>query len=438
MVWACTIGPGFVMKVVVDVSELKIGMYVYELDRPWRETPFMFQGFEIRSQQELDTLSKYCRSVTILSLEASHRNAPQREAGSAGVVTAGKPTPYRSLGVEREVYKINNHPNARSVYSDVTSMPEEVNNVRDAFIDSRLLVQELLHDAKFGRSMNYRGAKQAVQSMAESVIRNPDALMCFAQLKRKDEYIALHSLRVCILALAFGRQLGLSRDQLEVLGLGALLHDIGMVKVPEEILGKPDALTPAESELMKQHVVWGADMLYESHQIPSAAIEVVTAHHERYDGSGYLNGLRGEQIGDFGMIGAIVDHYDAVTSDRVYHGAISAHSALMQLYGWRNTLFSAPLAEKFIQCLGIYPVGSVVELNSGDIGVVAAINREQRLKPYVMLAYRADRQPYVEMPIANIATRRTPDDRPCEIERVLEAGAIDIDPAHYLRKAVGL
>jgi len=426
------------MKLVVDVSELKIGMYVYELDRPWRETSFLFQGFEISSQQQIDALRQYCRTVTILKVEAGHQLAIQREPGAAGVAATGLPAPHRSPDIEREIYKINNHPSARSVYPDATSMPEEVNKVRDTFIESRLLVQELLHDAKLGRSVNYPGARQAVTRMAESVIRNPDALMCFAQLKRKDEYTALHSLRVCILALAFGRQLGMPRDQLEVLGLGALLHDIGMVKVPEEILGKPEALTPAETELVKQHVAWGADMLYASRQIPSAAIEVVTGHHERYDGSGYLNGLRGEQIGDFGMIGAIVDHYDAITSDRVYQTAISAHSVLMQMYGWRNILFSAPLIEKFIQCLGIYPIGSVVQLNTGDIGVVAAINREQRLKPHVMLVYRADRQPYAGMPIANIATRRTPNDRPCEIERVLEAGAINIDPAHYLRTAVGL
>lgn len=412
-------------------------MYVYELDRPWRETSFLFQGFEISNQQQLDALRHYCRTVTILKVETDHRIAIQREprANSAAV---GLPAPHRAPGVEREVYKINNHPNARSGYPDVTSLQEEVDKVRDTFIESRLLVQELLHDAKLGRSVNYPGAKKAVASMAESVIRNPDALMCFAQLKRKDEYIALHSLRVCILALAFGRQLGMPRDQLEVLGLGALLHDIGMVKVPDEILCKPEALTPAESVQMKQHVAWGADILYASRQIPSAAIEVVTAHHERFDGSGYLNGLRGEQIGDFGMIGAIVDHYDAITSDRAYQTAISAHSVLMQMYGWRNTLFSAPLVEKFIQCLGIYPIGSVVELNSGEVGVVAAINRQQRLKPHVMLVSRAERQPYAGMPIANIATRRTPDNRPCEIERVLEASAVDFDPVHYLRMAVGL
>lgn len=424
------------MKEVIEVSQLRIGMYVCDLDRPWRETPFLFQGFEIRDQEQLDSLRRYCRKVTILRSETVHSIDPQRQRATA---KAPKSAPVsRSLGVEREVYKINNHPNAQSMYPDITSLPEEVDKVRDTFIQSRLLAQELLHDAKFGRSMNYAGAKQAVQGMAESVIRNPDALMCFAQLKRKDDYTALHSLRVCILALAFGRQLDLSRDQLEVLGLGALLHDVGMAKVPEEILGKTGPLTPAETAIMQQHVVWGADMLYASHQIPSAAIDIVTSHHERYDGSGYLHGAHGDQISNFAMIGAIVDHYDAITSDRAHHGAISAHHVLMQMYGWRNKLFSAALVEKFIQCLGIYPIGSVVQLNSGEIGVIAAINREQRLKPHVMLVYGANRQFYAERPIVNLATRRTSNDRPCEIERVLEADAFDFDPGNCLRTVVGL
>lgn len=425
------------MKEVVDVSQLRIGMYVCELDRPWRETSFLFQGFEIRDQQQLDALRKYCRRVTILRAETASVVNHQRQPAAAKSNGPGL-TSSRSLGIEREVYKINNHPNAQSMYPDITTLAEEVEKVRDTFLESRLLVQELLHDAKFGRSMNYAGAKQAVRGMAESVIRNPDALMCFAQLKRKDDYTALHSLRVCILALAFGRQLDLSRDQLEVLGLGALLHDIGMVKVPEEILGKAGPLTAAETAIMQRHVVWGADMLYASHQIPSGAIDVVTSHHERYDGSGYLHGAHGDQISNFAMIGAIVDHYDAITSDRVYQEALSAHSVLMQMYGWRDKLFSAPLVEKFIQCLGVYPIGSVVQLNSGEIGVVAAINRDQRLKPHVMLVYNANRQPYPEKPIANIATRRTVDNRPCEIERVLESAALDFDPGHCLRTAVGL
>lgn len=426
------------MKEVIEVSQLRIGMYVCDLDRPWRETSFLFQGFEIREQEQIDALRKYCRTVTILRVETGYSIDSQRKRALAQETVPSLIASRHSLGIERELYKINNHPNAQSMYPDITTLPEEVEKVRDTFIESRLLIQELLHNAKFGRSMNYAGAKQAVREMAESVIRNPDALMCFAQLKRKDDYTALHSLRVCILALAFGRQLDLSRDQLEVLGLGALLHDIGMVKVPEEILGKAEALTPAETAIMQQHVVWGADMLYASHQIPSAAIDIVTSHHERHDGSGYLHGAHGDQISNFGMIGAIVDHYDAITSDRTHQTAISAHSVLMQMYGWRNKLFSAAMIEKFIQCLGIYPIGSVVQLNSGEIGVVAAINREQRLKPQVMLVYSADRQPFAEKPIANIATRRSAGDRPCEIERVLEADAFDFDPGNCLRTAVGL
>jgi putative nucleotidyltransferase with HDIG domain len=426
------------MKVEIDVEQLRIGMYVCALDRPWRETPFLFQGFEIQKQQELDTLRRYCRTVTILQSETPHAAGNRRVSPAPHAPGGWSPGQHRSLRIEQEVYKINNHPNARPSYPDVTTLAEEVAKVRETFFEARLLVQEVLHDAKLGRSVNYLGAKRAVSTMAESVIRNPDALMCFAQLKRKDEYAALHSLRTCVLALAFGRQLGMPREQLEVLGLGALLHDIGMVKVPSEILGKADTLTPAEAGIVKQHVVWGAEMLQESRQIPGGALDVVTSHHERYDGSGYLKGLRGDEISEFGMIGAIVDHYDAITSDRAYRDALTPHSVLMQMYEWRNSLFSASLVEKFIQCLGIYPIGSVVELNTGEVGVVAAINRTQRLKPHVMLVHGADQKFYVPMPIANLATRSTQDGRPCEIERVLEPGAVNIDPVHYLRAAVGM
>jgi len=426
------------MKVVVEVEQLKIGMYVCELDRPWRETPFMFQGFEIRNQDQINVLREYCRTVTILKGEQNRQIGISHQSVPASSAPSWNPSQHRSLRVEQEVYKINNRPNAQSIYSDVTSMPDEVDQIRDTFIESRLLIQEVLHDAKMGRSLSLSSTRNVVHNMAESVIRNPDALMCFAQLKRKDEYTALHSLRVCILALTFGRHLGLPRDQLEVLGLGALLHDVGKVKVPESILTKPDTLTPQEYDIMKQHVAWGAEILYQTRQFPAAALEVVTGHHERHDGSGYLRGLRGDQIGDFGMIGAIVDHYDAITSDRAYRGAVSAHSVLMKMYEWRNTLFSATLVEKFIQCLGVYPIGSIVELNTGDIGVVAAINRTMRLKPHVMMVYDANRQPYPDMPITNIANSRTRDDRPWEIERVLEPGSIDIDPAQYLRAAVSL
>jgi len=416
------------MKVAIDVADLKLGMQVVDLDCPWRDTPFLFQGFEIRSEEEIRALRQYCKRVFVLVNDAS----------PAGAVREWQPLENRQQIVEGEILKLNNHPSAQSVREDVTSFEEEAGRVRDAFIDTRLLIQEVLHDAKLGRSLNIPGVKRSIRTLAESVVRNPDALMCYAQLKRKDDYTAMHSLRVCVLALTFGRHLGLAQDQMEALGLGALLHDVGMVRVPDEILKKPDALTPEEQQIMRRHVEWGVEILLGTQQMPALAIDAVRKHHERYDGSGYMAGLRGDEIGQVGMIAAIVDHYDAITSDRSYNNAVTPYHALTRLYEWRDTLFEGALVEKFIQCLGIYPIGTVVRLNSGEIGVVAAINRKHRLKPYVVLAQRADRTPYVETPIVNLATWRTAGKGVCEIDSVLESSSVGVDPGRYLRAAVAL
>ena len=414
------------MKVAIDVADLKLGMQVVELDCPWRNTPFLFQGFEIRSEEEIRTLRQYCKRVYILL----------HDAAPAETERNWQPMENRRLLVEGEIFKLNNHPSAQPVREDLTSFEDEARRIRDAFIDTRLLIQEVMHDAKLGRSLNIPDVKKAVRSLAESVLRNPDALMCFTQLKRKDDYTAMHNLRVCILALAFGRHLGMGPDQLEALGLGALLHDIGMVRVPDEIVNKPEALTHAEQEIMRRHVDWGVEILLGTNQIPAVSIDMVRKHHERYDGSGYMAGLRGSEIGQVGMIAAIVDHYDAITSDRAYSDAVTPYRALMRLYEWRDSLFEGTLVEKFIQCLGIYPIGTVVRLNSGEVGVVAAINRKHRLKPFVVLALRADRTPFLETPIVNLATWSTPGKGGREIDTVLDGASVGVDPGRYLRAAV--
>jgi putative nucleotidyltransferase with HDIG domain len=425
------------MKIAIDVAQLKLGMYVCELDRPWRETPFLFQGFEIRSQDEIDSLREHCRQVVILKGGFHGNVAFTRTPAPAGSQPIRQVVEPLALRLEQEIYKLNNHPGARSEYEDRTTLTEEVERVRDTFIEARLLIQEMLFDAKLGRVLKLANAKRVVRGLAESVIRNPDALMCFAQLKRKDEYLALHSLRSCILALALGRQIGMARTQLEVLGLAALLHDIGFIRVPDELLRKSVPLTKDEDAVVRRHVAWGVEIVSGIGHVPSAVLEIIAQHHERFDGSGY-DGLRGVAISDAGTIVGLVDHYDDITSARPGHDALSPHTVLMKMYGWRNTLFKAELVEKFIQCLGVYPIGSAVQLNTGEVGVVAAINRQQRLKPHVMLVYRADHTPYEHLPITNVATRRTPDDRACEIERALEPGALGIDPVFYLRVAVSL
>lgn len=414
------------MKVAIDVTDLRLGMQVVDLDCPWRITPFLFQGFEIRDEEEIRTLQQYCKRVYVHAADAA----------AAETARDWQPVENQKLFVEGEIFKLNNHPSAKSAREDLTSFEEEIGRIRDAFIDTRLLVQEVMHDTRLGRSLNIPGVKRAVRSLAESALRNPDALTCFTQLKRMDEYTAMHNLRVCILTLTFGRHLGLPLDQLEVLGLGALLHDIGMIRVPEEIVKKPEKLTQEEQEIMRRHVDWGVETLLGTNQMPAVSIDMVRKHHERYDGSGYNAGLCGDEIGQAGMIAAITDYYDAITSDRPYSQAMTPHHALMKLYEGRNTLFEGVLVEKFIQCIGIYPIGTVVRLNSGEVGVVAAMNRKQRLKPYVVLALRADRTPFHDTPIVNLATWRTASKGAGEIETILDGKSVGVDPGRYLRTAV--
>jgi len=423
------------MIVRIDTQQLKIGMYVCELDRPWRETPFMFQGFEIRTEEELKTLQQYCRTVGIIATGADRLTPPARAFNRPGPLEStadAAPGKTSVNSVEQAMLKLNNHPGARSVYADQTTLEEEIQNVKDIYAGACGLMQELMWAAKFGRSLDVPGARQIISRMVESALRNPDALICFAQLKKKDEYSAMHSLRVSILSLVFGRQLGLEPAELEMLGLGALLFDVGKMKIPSDILNKPASLTGDELALVRQHVPWGVEILEKTSQVPAMALEVARRHHERYDGSGYGDRLKGDTIGTFGMITGILDYYDAVTSDRVYRDGISAHVALKKMYEGRGTLFHPELTEKFIQCLGIYPIGSVVELNTGEIGVVAAHNRAHRLKPRVVLVQHADKTPYPEMPVVSLVSRKNPDGRACEIERVLEPADCGIDPARYL------
>jgi putative nucleotidyltransferase with HDIG domain len=334
--------------------------------------------------------------------------------------------------IEQNLLRLNNHPSARPIYDDLTTLEEEVDHVRETYRAARQYITKIMDDVRIGKNLDAGETREMVVELAESVVRNPDALTCFSLLKKKHEYTAQHSLRVCVLALIFGRQLGFEKDRLRELGIGALLHDVGKARIPLEILDKPKALDSNEIEIMKRHVPLGVEILENTSGIPAAAIEIARGHHERYDGNGYIEGLKGNEIGLYGLIAGIVDCYDAITSDRPYQAGISPHSALKRMYEWRGSAFHPKLIEQFIQCLGIYPVGSVVQLNSGEIGVVAALNRLRRLKPRVVLVSRPDNTPYPHMPAVNLANRTNRDGQPCEVERVLDSDATGINPAYFL------
>lgn len=419
------------MKKKIEVQDLRKGMYVVELDRSWLGTPFLFQGFEISTDEEISQLRGFCKHVFVLEEDGVFfpvRRAPGPASETHSTITQyGSSTPVQFLQSARA----QRPPPPR--YADLAPVETELQQAREVERGARETLYTILDDARIGRSIDTPRAKMVVMQMTESVIRNPDALVWLTHLKKKHEYTATHSLRVCVLALTFGRHLGYSADQLNVLGLGALMHDIGKLRVPNEILDKPGALTREEFEIMKTHVPEGLKILENSANIHSAALEVVGRHHERYSGDGYVFGMSGDTIGEFGLISAIVDTYDAITSERAYHRSLSASDALKVIYGGRGKIYHSWLTEQFIQCMGIFPIGSIVEMSNNSVAVVVAANRTRRLRPRIALILSPDRKPYTPAPIVDLMhVTHDQNGQPLEIKSVLPAGTFGINPTDYI------
>ncbi|MEE9598397.1 MAG: HD-GYP domain-containing protein [Acidiferrobacterales bacterium] len=420
------------MKKKLDVRDLELGMYISELDRPWVESPFLFQGFELTSKEELAQLGQHCKHVYI-DVELGPDVTPKRMNKDTAVRM--RIISEQEDRVNREVRALVSTPqiqDGRPVYRDRVSFEREVPQAKKIEKQTRILLRTTLEEVHKGNNINVPLAEKVVGNMVESVVRNPDALACLSQLKDVSEYTALHSIRTCILALTFGRHLVLPNEELNLLGMGALLHDIGMAKLPEGILDKPGALSEEEFKLMQNHIPWGLEVVEQSGGLPAGALEIIEQHHERHDGSGYVGNRKADMIGYWAAIGAIVDVYDAITSKRIHSEALSAEEALKRMYEWRHKDFRADLVEEFIKCMGIYPIGSLVELNTGAVGVVITINRARRLKPKVVLLLTANKKPLSRKFVADLADHQDGQGKELKITRVLPAGTYDIDPMDHI------
>lgn len=417
------------MKTKIPVEELRVGMYVTELDRSVH-----FPGLRISSQAQIDKLRRYCRHVYI--------DAPEEPPGPSTMRPAAGRWPSLAFSTEQqqqlefELLKLGAAPADAATPADQTTIEQEIAAVRAPYEALRALVRNTFTDVHRGGPIGLSELITAVAPLADSAIRNADALVCFAQLRRKADFVALHSLRAGLLAVAFGRYLELPARELVTLGIGALLMDIGKQRLPTEIVNKPATLSEDEYQVAKGHVAWGAQLLRVTPGVPNAVIDMAHHHHERQDGSGYPQGLKGDQIPYLAQIGGMIDCYDALTSDRPYANAVSPHNALKKIYELRGRYFEPKLVEQFIQCIGIYPIGSLVELNTGDVAVVLSVSRTRRLRPRVRLVLQPDKSVYRPPQSVNLSQQTTEDGRPYEIEHVLEPGAFGLRPAEYLGVAV--
>lgn len=425
----------------VLVSDLAIGMYVCELDRPWLETPFLMQGFLIETENDINTLADYCEFVYIDVARAAgeaatfnHDIVPLKEADpqqGEHVVTPLRPAKAQPTIVRTDKHRLMKLLDGRPVrkYRDSIEWNREVKAAKKAVEGLNAAIKEMFVTIKQGSGIQFSKLKQAVSPLVSSIERNPDACIWLARLKNQDSYIYKHSVASSIWAVALGRELGLPPAELKSLALGALLMDIGKLRVPQELLRKKGAVSEQELKILRDHVNHSLDALKKTSSTNQDVWNMVAYHHERYDGSGYPHGLSGDEIPLFAKIAGIVDCYDAMTSDRPYTRAASPSSAIKHLYHARDKEFDAVLVEEFIQAVGLYPAGTLVLLSSGEVAVVIAEGRTRRLKPKVLLLLDAEKRPLDELKVINLLEAQCPDTgKSIDILQSLEPGSFGIDP----------
>jgi HD-GYP domain-containing protein (c-di-GMP phosphodiesterase class II) len=277
------------------------------------------------------------------------------------------------------------------VYTNQVGTGQELSTAKITYNEAKTSVNHLMENIRLGKSANVLESSKAVDHIVDSVIRNQDALRWLTKIKHQDAYTAEHSINVCILSATFARFLGHDEGEIRQIAISGLLHDVGKSRVPVDILNKNGRLTVDELNIMKEHTTFGKDLLLSIGYADRIAVDVAHTHHERLDGKGYPRGLTASQIPYYAKIIALADCYDAITSSRCYDAARASMEALDIIYKCRGVQFDNDLAINFIKCIGIYPPGAIVELNSGHVGIVISANTNNKLRPKVLLVRDKDK-----------------------------------------------
>ncbi len=358
----------------IPVSKLEVGMYVTNQTEGLADGDMQEKGFIKRPETLQKIQSKGVRDVFI---DISKGKDSAFAAPILSKNTAFKPrVPLRAERVK-----------AQRVYGE-----------------ARGLVSDVLNNVKMGKAIDVAPVAELAEDINNSILNNPNALQCLSQIREKDKYLLEHSVNVGILMSIFSTYLGFDKPTVKELTTGALLHDIGKIRVPSEVLNKPGALTDDEWIEMKRHVVYGQAVLTKSEGISDVAKSICALHHERLDGSGYPLGLAGDDIQIYGRIAAVVDVYDAVTASRCYHDGMSPFKAMKLLLSLADNHFDRSLVYSFIRCMSVYPVGTVVELDNGRLGVVIESNLETPNKPRLRIFYNMSHKHYEKPSLLDLAS----------------------------------
>lgn len=401
----------------VSVDRLRPGMYINDINAGWMEHPFLRTSFKVDNDACVQEIVRAgIREVYIDSTLGLDTDAPTAEETAAST----------DQGM-REVLNQDAALGSVGAAPAKVSLGNEISRARSIITTAQRVLREMMEDVRMGRPIAVAQLVETVDAISASVMRNPSAMNVMCRLKRFDDYTFQHSLNVCILTVSLGRTLEIELGQLKRVALGAIMHDIGKTHVPQNILNKPGRLTEEEFSHMKLHVDRGSAIVADL-DLAEETRFFIAEHHERYSGSGYPRGLKGQEISLWGRMAAVADVYDAISSDRPYHKALHPSEAMRKIFEWGKYHFDPQIIQAFVRTLGIYPVGSLVSLSSGRLAVVREHHPDRLLKPLVRIIYDAHRTTYLTPQDLDLATPHAGED----INGFVDPATYGIDVEPYL------
>jgi len=442
-------GPSVLKRLKIETANLECGMYVAQLDRPWLETPFLFKGFEIRDEKDLKQLRFFCKHVYVDAtrgtvpkdqvLDARRRAVKYAESLAAPATRlehARRPSLQRRLfdaitrldrtGTLAAIFQTRSY---RNVVPTRLEAPRAV----VAYDTAAAVLTDTLDQFQQGRGLDAARLREVAVPLVDSILRNQDAMAWLVCLRKRELAGPQRAIGSAVWAAILGRHLGFDRAGLENLALGGMLLDLGNAKLPRDILTKEAALDDTERAIIRKHVAVGLELVKSTPGLNADVIAMIQHHHERHDGSGYPKKLAGADIPVFGRVAGLIDCFDAMTTKRPYAPARSAYDAVRELNALSGTRFQRELVEQFVQAVGMFPTGSLVELNTGEVALVIEQNRVRRLRPKLMLLLNPDKTPVSRHALMDLKARPASGDA-AEARWIihgLEPGAFGLDPKDY-------